>query len=92
MKGNTSLNMRIRVEGKIYQAGIHHDGKHRRVTKPVIIREEEGSMMYDWLEETIFNNLTVDMLTNSMMLADRNNHVKKRLKIGLKMQKIRISC
>jgi len=77
LKRDTRLDIRTRVEGKIYQAKIHFDERNIRVKKPVIIEEEEGSMMYDWPDEATFNTLTVDMLTRSMMLADRNNYDKK---------------
>jgi len=77
MKETTSLNIRIRVEGKIYQATIHHDERNRRVTKPAIIEEEEGSTMYEWSEETTYNTLTVDILKTSMLMADSKNCAKE---------------
>ena len=68
-----AINIRLKVDGQIYQTAIRNTGRQIRITKPFLKENVPGSVLYEWTEEMTYNKLDVGRITESILRADGRN-------------------
>jgi len=63
----------LRTEGKIYQIKFSYYERKLRVSKPVHISDDINFILHEWTAKAMFNELTADMINESIAAADRRN-------------------
>jgi len=71
-----SMDLRHRMNDKIYQTSINKSGRHLVVGKPMLKINHPGTILYDWYEEPTYESLNVGIITNSAQRADVINAAK----------------
>ena len=74
MKHNENIEIRFKVEGKVYQAKLYYHDRHLRVKQIEIIMDVNGAILYDWEDGVTFDALTVDAIRRSASKADGYNY------------------
>jgi len=78
MDKRESIKLRFRAEDKVYQVKMKYCNRHLRVTKiDLITNDGEGFILYDWMEETTFKNITKEKIQQGMRMADINYNKQK---------------
>jgi len=77
MQQEVSTKLRFRAENKVYQVTFQYNGRNLRIKDlELITGDDEGFILYDWEEETNFNNLTKEKMQRGMDNADSKNKQK----------------
>jgi len=73
-----SMDLRHRVNGKLYQTKLHKKGREISVGRPKEKDEQAETVTYDWPEHVTYETLDVNIITISAIRADTINAAKKR--------------
>jgi len=73
-----SMDLRHRVNGKLYQTNIHKKAREIVVGKPKEKDNQDEAVTYDWPEHVTYETLDVDVITISMLRADAINVAKRK--------------
>jgi len=76
-----SMNLRLKVNDKIYQTSIYEGRRQIVVGKLMQQASQHGAITYYWPEETKYESLTVDIIKTSAKRADIINAAKAEGKI-----------
>ena len=71
-----SMDLRQKVDDKIYQTPLQYNGKQIRARKTILKTDHPRAITYDWPAEMTYESLTVDMITMSAKRADIINAAK----------------
>jgi len=83
-----STDLRLRVNGTIYQAAVYKKAKGIRVGKPEVKANIAGSMLYKWEATMTYDKLDVGELTKSIIQADEANQENARRRCFVNTAKI----
>jgi len=74
MPQEESTKLRVRAANKVYQVTLYYSNKRLRLKcLEVIAENDDGFILYDWEEETTYDNLTTEKIQRSMNYADVKN-------------------
>ena len=73
-----SMDLRHRVNGKLYQTSLHKKAREILVGKPKEKDNQDEAVTYDWPEYVTYETLAVNIITISMLRANVINDAKKR--------------
>jgi len=68
--------MRFRVNEKVYQAKVRHNGSKLVVNKPVVQETSAEAILYDWSETVTYNTLNLTQIKQSIIRAEYANLTK----------------
>jgi len=78
MPENEDVELRYKVEEKLYQNKISKRCRGIRVRKPKIEDENEESITYAWPDFATYENMDVDIITISVVRAKAMNEEKRK--------------
>jgi len=77
MPQEESVEVRFRTENQIYQVTLYYNKRKLRARCLEVIAENDaGFILYDWEEETNYDNLTTEKIRQSVSHADDKNQQK----------------
>jgi len=77
MPQEESIKVRFRTTSQVHQVTLFYHGRKLRAKGlEAIMKEEAEITLYDWEEETNYDNLTTEKIRQSMRNADVKNHYR----------------
>jgi len=73
-----SMDLRHRVNGKLYQTSLHKKAREILVGKPKEKDNQDEAVTYDWPEYVTYETLAVNIITISMLRANVINDAKRK--------------